>query len=227
MTRCTRSSWPVNRRYFPPAWISTPFIRVNCPSSRRGFGGLIHAQIAKVIIAAVDGIAYGGGFELALACDLIVAGQGARFSFPETGLGLVAAQGGCARLPARVSPYAALDWLLTGRIVDAQEALSHGAISRISEGTARKKHCASPNRSPEKILPPAKRLRPSCARGWHGRKPLIRFSTRPGRAPASGCRPPIIPLPVRLNRHFRFSATAHFTQPASRRWATLPVALMR
>ncbi len=61
-----------------------------------GFGGLIHAQIAKVIIAAVDGIAYGGGFELALACDLIVAGQDARFSFPETGLGLVAAQGGCA-----------------------------------------------------------------------------------------------------------------------------------
>ena len=50
-----------------------------------GFGGLIHAQIAKVIIAAVDGIAYGGGFELALACDLIVAGQGARFSFPKPG----------------------------------------------------------------------------------------------------------------------------------------------
>lgn len=69
-----------------------------------GFGGLIHAQIAKVIIAAVDGIAYGGGFELALTCDLIVAGQNARFSFPETGLGLVAAQGGCARLPTRISP---------------------------------------------------------------------------------------------------------------------------
>lgn len=102
-----------------------------------GFGGLIHAQIAKVIIAAVDGIAYGGGFELALACDLIVAGQNARFSFPETGLGLVAAQGGCARLPARVSPYVALDWLLTGRTVGAREALSHGAISRISEGSAR------------------------------------------------------------------------------------------
>ena len=66
-------------------------------------------------------------------------------------------------MPARVSPYVAIDWLLTGRIVDAQEALSHGAISRISEGRPGKKHCASPNRSPEKILPPAKRLRPSCA----------------------------------------------------------------
>jgi|GEM_PF-675485 len=101
-----------------------------------GFGGIIHAQLSKVIVAAVDGIAFGGGFEIALACDLIVAQRHARFSFPETGLGLVAAQGGCARLPARISPYIALDWLLTGRIVGAEEALRHGAISRLSEGPA-------------------------------------------------------------------------------------------
>jgi len=101
-----------------------------------GFGGLVHAQLTKVIIAAVDGIAFGGGFEIALACDLIVASHNAQFSFPETGLGLVAAQGGCSRLQARISPYIALDWLLTGRIITAQEAWQQGAISRISEGSA-------------------------------------------------------------------------------------------
>lgn len=101
-----------------------------------GFGGLVHAQLTKVIIAAVDGIAFGGGFEIALACDLIVASRNAQFSFPETGLGLVAAQGGCSRLPARISPYIALDWLLTGRLIGAEEAWRHGIISRISDGSA-------------------------------------------------------------------------------------------
>lgn len=101
-----------------------------------GFGGIIHSQLTKVIIAAVDGIAFGGGFEIALACDLIIASHNARFSFPETGLGLVAAQGGCARLPARISPYIALDWLLTGKVITPEEALQHGVISRISERLA-------------------------------------------------------------------------------------------
>ncbi|NLU17923.1 MAG: enoyl-CoA hydratase [Serratia liquefaciens] len=101
-----------------------------------GFAGLVHAQLTKVIIAAVDGIAFGGGFEIALACDLIVAGRDAQFSFPETGLGLIAAQGGCSRLPARISPYIALDWLLTGRLIGAEEAWRHGVFSRISEGSA-------------------------------------------------------------------------------------------
>lgn len=101
-----------------------------------GFAGLVHAQLTKVIIAAVDGIAFGGGFEIALACDLIVAGRDAQFSFPETGLGLIAAQGGCSRLPARISPYIALDWLLTGRVIGVGEAWRHGVISRISEGSA-------------------------------------------------------------------------------------------
>ena len=156
-----------------------------------GFGGLIHAQIAKVIIAAVDGIAYGGGFELALACDLIVAGRGRTLQLPETGLGLVAAQGGCALAGASFS-YVAIDWLLTGRIVDAQEALSHGAISRISEGTAREEALRIAEQIAGKDLAASQTVK-AIAPGWHGRKPLIRFSTRPGRAPASGCRPPIIP----------------------------------
>lgn len=123
--------------------------------------------------------------------------------------------------------YVAIDWLLTGRIVDAQEALSHGAISRISEGTAREEALRIAEQIAGKDLAASQTVKAIVRQAGTAGSPLIRFSTRPGRAPASGCRPPIIPLPVRLNRHFRFSATAHFTQPASRRWATLPVALMR
>lgn len=101
-----------------------------------GFAGLIHAQLSKVLIAAVDGVAYGGGFEMALACDLIVASRSARFSFPETGLGLVAAQGGCARLPLRISPFIAMDWLLSGQVITAEEAHIHGVVSRLCESDA-------------------------------------------------------------------------------------------
>ncbi|UTH75724.1 enoyl-CoA hydratase-related protein [Chromobacterium sp. IIBBL 290-4] len=101
-----------------------------------GFAGIVRAQRRKPLIAAVDGIALGGGFEIALACDLIFASREARFAFPEAGRGLVAAQGGCARLPARISPYIALDWLLTGRLVSAEEAHRSGAISRLCQGSA-------------------------------------------------------------------------------------------
>ena len=109
-----------------------------------------------MIIAAVDGIAYGGGFELALACDLIVAGQNA-LQFPRNRARVSRRTRWMRALADAHFPYVALDWLLTGRTVGAREALSHGAISRISEGRPGKRRCASPNRSPQKILPPAKR----------------------------------------------------------------------
>ena len=68
----------------------------------RGFGGLTEAEPAKPLIAAVEGWAMGGGFELALACDLIVAAEDARFGLPEVKRGLIAAGGGAIRLPKRI-----------------------------------------------------------------------------------------------------------------------------
>jgi enoyl-CoA hydratase/carnithine racemase len=69
----------------------------------RGFGGLTRAVVRKPLIAAVDGWALGGAFELVLACDLIVAAEDARFGFPEVTRGIVAAEGGLVRLPRRTS----------------------------------------------------------------------------------------------------------------------------
>src|SRR6185436_4579219 len=68
----------------------------------RGFGGLTRAVVRKPLIAAVEGWALGGGFEMALACDLIVAADDARFGCPEVTWGLVAAEGGLIRLPRRL-----------------------------------------------------------------------------------------------------------------------------
>ncbi|MBO2006660.1 hypothetical protein J4732_05245 [Serratia marcescens] len=112
-----------------------------------GFGGRMSVRRSpRVIIAAVDGIAYGGGTRLA-ACDLIVAGR-ARFSFPKPGSDWFTRRVRACR--REFLPMCALDWLLTGRIVDAQEALSHGAIPVSARDGPGKKHCASPNRSPER-----------------------------------------------------------------------------
>lgn len=98
-----------------------------------GFAGLTEFfDIDKPIIAAVNGLAFGGGFELALACDLIVAAEGAEFALPETGLGIVANAGGVQRLPRRIAPALAMELLLTGRRVGAEEALRWGLVNRIA-----------------------------------------------------------------------------------------------
>jgi enoyl-CoA hydratase len=97
----------------------------------RGFGGLTESPPAKPLIAAVEGYALAGGFELALACDLIVAGTGARFGLPEVRRGLVATAGGLVRLPRRV-PYAiALELILTGDHFGAERAHTFGLINRL------------------------------------------------------------------------------------------------
>src|SRR5271170_5972543 len=80
----------------------------------RGFGGLTRATIRKPLIAAVEGWAVGGGFELALACDLIVAANDAKFGFPEVTRGLVASEGGLIRLPHHVPYHVAMGLFLTG-----------------------------------------------------------------------------------------------------------------
>ncbi len=102
-------------------------------SPENGFGGLTaRRELPKPVIAAVNGYALGGGLEIALACHLIVADERASFGLPEVKVGLVAAAGGLVRLPRVLPPALARDMILTGRRLDAQEALSHGLISRIA-----------------------------------------------------------------------------------------------
>ncbi|MFF0817201.1 crotonase/enoyl-CoA hydratase family protein [Rhodococcus sp. NPDC003318] len=99
----------------------------------RGFGGLVEAPPAKPLIAAVEGWALGGGFEMVLACDLVVAGAGAKFGLPEVKRGLAARAGGIFRAP-RVLPRAvALEMLLTGEPITAQDAQAHGLVNRVVE----------------------------------------------------------------------------------------------
>ncbi|UOX89861.1 crotonase/enoyl-CoA hydratase family protein [Amycolatopsis sp. FBCC-B4732] len=98
----------------------------------RGFGGLTDAELAKPLIAAVEGFAMGGGFELALGCDLIVAGEDARFGLPEVKRGLIAAGGGVIRLPKRIPHHLAMEFLLTGEPVTGRRAGELGLVNRVT-----------------------------------------------------------------------------------------------
>jgi enoyl-CoA hydratase len=97
----------------------------------RGFGGLTEAALTKPLIAAVEGWAMGGGFELALGCDLIVAAEDARFGLPEVKRGLVAAGGGVIRLPKRIPHHLAMELLLTGEPVTGRRAGELGLVNRV------------------------------------------------------------------------------------------------
>ena len=97
-----------------------------------GFAGVTEFfDRTKPLIAAVNGLALGGGFELALACDLIVAAEHAEFGLPEVKLGLVANSGGMLRLPRLMSRTIALELLLTGRRLSADEAASLGVVNQV------------------------------------------------------------------------------------------------
>lgn len=98
----------------------------------KGFAGLAEARTAKPLIAAVEGHALGGGFELALACDLVVAAEGARFALPEVKRGLIAGGGGVVRLPRRVPHHVAMELLLTGRAITAERARELGLVNRLT-----------------------------------------------------------------------------------------------
>ena len=100
---------------------------------KNGFAGLTaRRQLPKPVIAAVNGFALGGGLEIALACHVIVADESATFGLPEVKVGLVAAAGGLVRLPRMLPPALARDMILTGRRLDANEARSHGLVSRVA-----------------------------------------------------------------------------------------------
>jgi enoyl-CoA hydratase/carnithine racemase len=97
-----------------------------------GFGGLTaRFDLDKPVIAAVNGLAAGGGFELALACDLLVATEQAHFSLPEPKVGLAALAGGLQRLPRQIGLKAAMGMVLTGRRVDAGEGRDLGFVNEV------------------------------------------------------------------------------------------------
>jgi len=97
----------------------------------RGFGGITERPPAKPVIAAVEGYALAGGFELALACDLIVASEGAQFGLPEVTRGLVAGAGGLLRLPRRLPYHIAMEIALTGERFPAARLHEAGLINRL------------------------------------------------------------------------------------------------
>jgi enoyl-CoA hydratase len=89
------------------------------------------AHVRKPVIAAVAGFALGGGCELALECDIVIAADNAKFGQPEIKLGIIPGIGGTQRLPRAVGKAKAMDLILTGRMMDAQEAERSGLVARI------------------------------------------------------------------------------------------------
>jgi enoyl-CoA hydratase len=114
------------------------FLRGETPAIEgRGLCGITRTPPRKPLIAAVEGGALAGGFELVLACDLVVAGRGARFGVPEVKRSLVAAGGAALLLPQRVPRAVALELLLTGEPMDAGRAAAVGLVNRVvDDGTA-------------------------------------------------------------------------------------------
>jgi crotonobetainyl-CoA hydratase len=97
-----------------------------------GFAGLTNRfDLMKPVIAAVNGVAMGGGFETALACDIIVAGEHARFALPEPKVGMAALAGGLLRLPGTIGLKRAMPLILTGRAVTAREGERLGFVSEV------------------------------------------------------------------------------------------------
>lgn len=96
-----------------------------------GFAGITSVKLSKPFIAAVEGYALAGGFEIALACDFIIASEGAKFGLPEVKRGLVANAGGLLRLPRQIPQRIATELVLTGDSYDAADLFRHGLINRL------------------------------------------------------------------------------------------------
>jgi enoyl-CoA hydratase len=99
----------------------------------RGFAGICERPPAKPMIAAVEGFAVAGGLEVALSCDLIVAGRSARLGVPETKRGLIAGAGALIRLPSRIPRNVAMEMALLGELIDAPRAHELGLVNRVCE----------------------------------------------------------------------------------------------
>jgi enoyl-CoA hydratase len=101
------------------------------PITDGGFGGITQRQFSKPLIAAANGSALAGGFEMLISCDLVVAADHAKFGIPESSRGLVAGAGGLIRLPKLVPLAVALEMALTAEPIDALRAYELGLVNRV------------------------------------------------------------------------------------------------
>jgi enoyl-CoA hydratase len=104
------------------------------PITEKGFGGVTKRNFPKPLIAAVNGAALAGGFEIVLSCDMAVAANNALFGIPEATRGLIAGAGGLIRLPRRVPLSVAYEMALTGEPIDAERACALGLVNRVVHG---------------------------------------------------------------------------------------------
>lgn len=103
----------------------------------RGFAGLVEYLVKKPVIAAVEGYALAGGFEVAISCDLIVVSEEAKFGIPEVKRGLAAAGGGLIKLPKQIPARIAMELALTGDFISARRAYELGLVNQVvPAGTA-------------------------------------------------------------------------------------------
>jgi enoyl-CoA hydratase len=120
--------------YFSAGMDLKAFMQGESPyAGDRGFAGITQRASRKPLIAAVEGFALAGGFEIALSCDLIVASRDARFGIPEVKRSLVAAGGALLRLPKRIPYHLAMELALTGEPIGAERAREIGIVNRLGD----------------------------------------------------------------------------------------------
>jgi enoyl-CoA hydratase len=120
--------------YFSAGMDLKAFVQGESPyAGDRGFAGITQRSSRKPLIAAIEGFALAGGFEIALSCDLIVASREARFGIPEVKRSLVAAGGALLRLPKRIPYHVAMELALTGEPMSAERAQEVGIVNRLAE----------------------------------------------------------------------------------------------
>jgi enoyl-CoA hydratase len=106
------------------------------PITEKGFGGITQRDFPKPLIAAANGAALAGGFEILISCDMVVAAEHAKFGIPEASRGLVAGGGGLIRLPKLIPLAVAYEMALTADPIDAQRAYELGLVNRVVPGEA-------------------------------------------------------------------------------------------
>jgi enoyl-CoA hydratase len=104
------------------------------PITDKGFGGITQRDFPKPLIAAANGAALAGGFEILISCDMVVAAEHAKFGIPEASRGLIAGGGGLIRLPKRIPLAVAYEMALTAEPIDAQRAYELGLVNRVVAG---------------------------------------------------------------------------------------------